>query len=298
MKNTQNNIIDQNNIIEFVQSNNLRKNLATLILVFIALFLIAKTVLTYKQAVSFENTNNINYISVNGKAEEYVIPDTLTFNITIMEEGKDISTVTSLAKAKAEKAIATLVANGVERENIKLESYYVSDKYENVSQPCMYPTIMEAGMERSIAPCEVSNSKIVGQILTQTMSVKVRDIEKNANNDQRTKIIGELSAQNIKADGFNFTVYDIESVQKNIREQAIKNAKEDAKKLAKDLGVGLDELASFSDNASSIYPMYSGAGYDTMNARSAKAESAPQAPELTPGQEKIVSNVTLTYSIK
>jgi uncharacterized protein YggE len=288
----------QNNIIEFIQSNNLRKNLVTLTLVFIALFMIAKTVLTYKEAVSFENTNNINYISVSGKAEEYIIPDTLTFNITIMEEGKDVSEATSKAKTKADQAIATLVANGIERENIKLESYYVSDKYQNVSQPCIYPTMMKVSAEPAIAPCEVSNSKIVGQILTQTMSVKVRDIEKNANNEQRTKIISELSAQNIKADGFNFTVYDIESVQKSIREKAINNAKEDAKKLAKDLGVRLDELASFSDNVSPVYPMYSGAGYDTMNARSAKAESAPMAPELTPGQEKIVSNVTLTYSIK
>lgn len=287
-----------NNITEFVQSNNLRRNLATLILIFIALFLIAKTVLTYKEAVSFENVNNVNYISVNGKAEEYIIPDTLTFNITIMEEGKDVSEVTAKAKTKADQAIATLMANGIERENIKLESYYVNDKYENVSKPCVYPAMMDGGMERAIAPCEVSNSKIVGQILTQTMSVKVRDIEKNANNEQRTKIIGELSAQNIKADGFNFTVYDIESVQKSIREQAIKNAKNDAKKLAKDLGVHLDELASFSDNASPVYPMYGGAAYDTMSARSVKAEVAPQAPELTPGQEKVVSNVTLTYSIK
>jgi uncharacterized protein YggE len=288
----------QNNIMEFIQSNNLRKNLITLTLVFIALFMIAKTVLTYKEAVSFENTNNINYISVSGKAEEYIIPDTLTFNITIMEEGKDVSEVTSKAKTKADQAIATLVANGIERENIKLESYYVSDKYQNVSQPCIYPTMMKVGIEQAVAPCEVSTSKIVGQILTQTMSVKVRDIEKNANNEQRTKIISELSAQNIKADGFNFTVYDIESVQKSIREKAINNAKEDAKKLAKDLGIRLDDLASFSDNASPVYPMYGGAGYDSMNARSVKAESAPVAPELTPGQEKIVSNVTLTYSIK
>lgn len=288
----------QQNITEFVQSNNLRRNIATLILVFIALFLVAKTVLTYKEAVSFENPNNINYISVNGKAEKYIVPDTLTFNITIREEGRDVADVTAKAKGKTEKAIAILVANGVSKENIKTENYNISDKYENVATPCAYPTMMKVGISASIAPCEVTNSKIVGQILTQTTIVKIRDIEKNANNDQRTKIIGELSAENIKADGFNFTVYDIEAVQKEIREEAIKNAKEDAKRLARALGVHLDELSSFSDNAQPPYPLYGGAAYDTMSTKSARPEMAPVAPELTPGQQKITSNVTLTYSIR
>lgn len=290
-----------NNIIEFIELNNLRKNLATLIFVFIALFLIVQTVLTYKQAVSFKNPNMSNYINVNGKAEEYVIPDTLIFNININEEGKDISEATLKAKNKNEKAIAILVANGIDKENIKLENYSVIDKYENVSEPCASVSsemIKVNGVTPVLttAPCQVSNSKIVGQILNQTMSVKIRDIEKNADNEKRTKIIGELAKENIKADGFNFTVYDIESVQKNIREKAIKNAKEDAKKLAKDLGVRLDELSSFSDNTSPAYPMY--ASSDSMSVKSARDEMSPQAPELTPGQQKITSNVTLTYSIK
>lgn len=293
-----------NNITEFIESNNLRKNLATLILVFIALFLIVQTVLTYKQAVSYKNPNMSNYINANGKAEEYVIPDTLTFNIIINEEGKDISEATAKAKDKNQKAIDILVANGVDKKNIKLENYNVIDKYENVAEPCAYTSsemikvnvALPVVSGISTAPCQVSNSKIVGQILNQTMSVKIRDIEKNADNEKRTKIISELAKENIKADGFSFTVYDIESVQKNIREQAIKNAKEDAKKLAKDLGVRLDELSSFSDNVSPVYPMYSGA--DMMSVKSARAEMSPQAPELTPGQQKITSNVTLTYSIK
>jgi uncharacterized protein YggE len=133
----------KNNIIEYIESDNLRRNVVTLILIFIALFLIAKTVLTYKEAVSFENMSNINYISVSGKAERYIVPDTLTFNITINEEGKDVNDVTMKAKVKTEKAIAILVANGVEKENIKTENYNISDKYENIAEPCIYPTMMK-----------------------------------------------------------------------------------------------------------------------------------------------------------
>jgi uncharacterized protein YggE len=129
------------------------------------------------------------------------------------------------------------------------------------------------------------------------MVIKIRDIEKNANNEKRTKIISELAAENIKADGFSFTVYDIESVQKEIREEAIKSAKTDAKKLTKDLGVHIDELSSFSDNTSPVYPMYS-AKMDVMSTKNGGDEMSTIAPELVPGQQKITSNVTLTYSIK
>jgi uncharacterized protein YggE len=289
----------QNNVSEFIQSSNLKRNLYTLILVFIALFLISKTVLTYKEAVSFKNPNSVNYISVSGKAEEYIKPDTLTFYITVNEEGKNVSEATAKVTTKVNQAIAILTANGVSKDNVKLEAYNVSDKYENVSQSCESQEIMKIGINPGFipAPCQVSNSKIVGQIITQSISVKIRDIEKNANNDQRTKILGELTAQNIKADNFAFTVYDIDIVKKEIREMAIKNAKEDAKKLAKDLGVRLDQLSSFSDN-NGDFPIY-GMGGDAMNFKSARVESAPvSAPELTPGQQKVISNVTLTYSIK
>jgi uncharacterized protein YggE len=157
----------------------------------------------------------------------------------------------------------------------------------------------EIGVSESFAPCQVSNSKIVGQVLNQVTVVKIRDIEKNANNDQRTKIISELSQENIKADGFNFTVYDIESVKKDIREEAIENAKEDARRLSSSLGVKLNNISSFSDDTQPIYPMYGGDAYESMSVRSAKVEDVTMtAPELTPGQQKITSNVTLTYSIK
>jgi len=283
----------QQNLTELVQSSDLRKNLFTLILIFIALFLIAKTVLTYKQASNYQNVDNLNYITVSGKAEEYVTPDTLTFTVSINEEGKDISEVTAKAKAKADKAIEILTANGISKENIKLESYYVSDKYD--TKPCVYQTAPTDTRIAPYVPCQ-SSTTVIGQNLYQTMTVKIRDIEKNATNDQRTKLVGELSAQNIKADGFNFTVYDMDAAQKAIREKAIENAKADAKRLAKELNVSLKQLSSFNEDGNNNGGFYS--SNDMMSAKAVAAPMAVAAPELTPGQQKIVSNVSLTYSIR
>jgi uncharacterized protein YggE len=288
----------QQNFTDLIQSNNLRKNLFTLILIFIALFLIVKTVLTYKEAVDYKNINNVSYISVNGKSEIYAKPDTLTFNININEEGKDNAEVTKKVAEKEKKAIEILKANGVKEENIKLQGYNTQDKYNTVTTPCSY-TMMSADskMQPMIArPCESTDSKIVGQTINQTMEVKIRDIDTNANAEIRTKIMSELSAQNIKADGFTFVVYDVDTIKKQMREKAIANAKVDAKKLAKELGVRLDVLSSFSDN-NGMYPMY-GMGGDAMMSKSSAETQVTTAPELTPGQQKITSNVTLTYSIK
>lgn len=290
----------ENNFIDYIKSSNLRRNLFTTILAFLALFLIAKTVLTYKEAVDYKNINNISFITVTGKAEEYLIPDTLAFNITINEEGKNNAEATQKVANKEKKAIEILKSNGVKEEDIKLQGYNTQDKYENVSTSCEYgkvmPMIATTNTVKAIAPCSTTSSKIVGQIITQTIEVKIRDISKNADNDKRQKIMSELSAQNIKADNFAFTVYDLDSVKKELRAEAIKNAKLDAKKLSKDLGVKLDELTSFSDNNN--YPMY-GMGGDMATMKSVRAEMAPvSAPELTPGQEKVTVNVSLTYSIK
>ncbi len=291
----------QNNLVDLIQSNNLRKNLFTLILVFTALFLIVETVLTYKEAVDYKNPSNMNFISVNGKSERYVKPDTLLFSININEEGKDNLETTQKVADKNKKAIDILKANGIKDEDIKLDSYYIQDKYESVKEPCAYsqPVSTDVNIKTMIAaPCYSTNSKIVGQIITQRIKVKIRDIEKNANNEIRTKIINELSAQNIKADEFTFIVYDIDSVRKEIREEAIKNAKEDAKKLAKQLGVRLGDLSNFSDNANSA-PVYGmGGDMSVMKSSFSEASAPVKAPELNPGQEKVSVDVTLTYSIK
>lgn len=286
------------NFTDLIQSSNLRKNLFTLILVFIALFLIVKTVLTYKEAVNYKNPNNVSYITVTGKSEIYVKPDTLTFNININEEGKDNAEVTKKVAEKEKKAIEILKANGIKEENIKLQGYSTQDKYETVTAPCAYPSLsVDVKIQPMIArPCESTNSKIVGQTITETMEVKIRDIDKNANGEARTKIITELSAQNIKADGFSFVVYDVDAIRKQMREKAIENARLDAKKLVKELGVRLDQLTSFSDNGN--YPMYSASSDAMMSSKTMSGYQAPSAPELTPGQQKIVSDVSLTYSIR
>lgn len=286
-----------NTFISWVQATPLRKGVLSTIFIFIALALIAKTVLLFKQAAQVgQGENYPQSITVTGKAEEFVKPDTLQFTISINEEGKDVGEATNKSGEKAKQAIAILKANGVEEKNIKTISYSVQDKYESVSEPCVYPSTAPNVKMMPMVPCSNTTSKIVGSTVYQTLEVKIQDIEKNATTEQRSKIVGELASANIKTDGFTFTVFDLETVKTRVRAEAISKAKADAKILARNLGVNLKELVGFSEQGGDMpYPAYMSA-----RAEGAMKDVAVTVPtvQLPTGEQKVTVAIMLSYLIK
>ncbi len=78
------------------------------------------------------------------------------------------------------------------------------------------------------------------------------------------------------------------------RAKAIVNAREKAEVLAKQLGVNLGNVVSFSENSGGYPMMYAAKAMDM-----AVGASMPErAPELPKGENKITSNVTITYEIR
>ena len=76
-------------------------------------------------------------------------------------------------------------------------------------------------------------------------------------------------------------------------ESLLKDAKEKAKVLASELGVGLGKVVSFSENSGG-YPMY----VEKRMMDSALVSSVAPAPVLPKGENKITSNVSITYEIR
>ncbi|MES2985978.1 MAG: SIMPL domain-containing protein [Patescibacteria group bacterium] len=289
-----------NTFIAWVQATPLRKGILSTIFIFIALALVATTVLLFKQASRVGVSENYpQTLNVTGKAEEYVKPDTLQFNISINEEGKDVGEATKKAGDKVAQAITILKANGVEEKNIKTSNYSVQDKYDSVSEPCAYSSSAVSSDMRvmAVAPCTNTTSKIVGSTVYQSLEVKIQDIEKNATAEQRSKIVGELAAANIKTDGFTFTVFDLDAVKARVREEAIKEARADAKVLARNLGVKLRGLSSFSEGGDYMPYAYGSARAEMMSAKDVAAPMVPTV-QLPTGEQKVTSTVTLTYLIK
>ncbi len=129
--------------------------------------------------------------------------------------------------------------------------------------------------------------KIVGYSASQSISVKIRNVD-TAN--QVSTGLAEVGITNIS--GPTFTIDDEDVYKENARAQAIVDAQVQAKVLASQLHVRLGDIVTFSENGSGYQPMM----YEKSDMMSANA-GAP-APTLPKGENKINSNVTITYEIR
>ncbi|MFZ2769688.1 MAG: SIMPL domain-containing protein, partial [Minisyncoccia bacterium] len=106
--------------------------------------------------------------------------------------------------------------------------------------------------------------------------------------------VGDKGATNIS--GLTFTNDDPDKVMKEAKAEAIKDAKSKAEDLAKSLGVRLVKVVGYYDNSQGGYPiMADSAGFNGVSMMKATAPSAPTVPT---GENKVTANVTVTYEIR
>lgn len=227
----------------------------------------------------------MNSISVTGKGETYMIPDTASFVYTVLEEGKTATEAQDKSTAKTNAVLAALEKADIEEKDIKTVSYNINPKYEYRSNPRNIDGSCPMGY------CTDGKSVIIGYEVSQSIEVKVRDIEKAGD---ILALVGGLNVSNVS--GLSFVIDDMEAAKAEVRKQAIQDAKEKAKVISKELGVKFDEIISFYESGQDGYPMpmaemgYGGTAYATMDAK--------VAPSLPVGENKLTTMVTITYSIK
>ncbi len=278
--------------MSWVNESPLRKNIAQTILILLAIVLLGKAVLLFRQVNHVGVADNApQNVYVNGHADAYLKPDTLLFHLSVNEEGKTVTEATQKSAEKINKAIAVLKANGVDEAQIKTTYYNVSDKHENINTPCaiVAPSVKMMSTQ-VVEPCSNVSSRIIGSIVSQSLEVRVKDL------DKRDKIVADLAAIAVKIDGVSFTIFDIDAATADIRKEAIKNAKETAKKLQSQLGVDFGPVAGFSENTGGYNP-YISARVESM-AVDKTSNSMTPSPALPIGEQKVSVEVTLTYLIK
>jgi uncharacterized protein YggE len=208
-----------------------------------------------------------NIISVTGKGEMDVKPDTSSITLTIRESGKDAKEGEGKITAKSTKFLAS-IKSLIEEKDIKTESYNSYPRYA-------YPANQIA--------------KIDGYEMSQVITLKVRDL-KNVG-----KVLELISAAGInEVAGPNYEIGDIEKYKTDTRALAIKDAKVKAEVLAKQLGVDLVRIVNFSEGGDYVQPIYM-RGDAMMKTMSAEVA---QVPVLPAGENKVSSNVTITFEIK
>jgi uncharacterized protein YggE len=216
-------------------------------------------------------------ITVSGEGKATAIPDVALITTSIHKEGK----TSAEAKAQVDKiagaVIAAAQASGVSKDDVKTIGYNLNPKYEWQQMSCP---------REGFVPCPPGKNVQVGFEVTQSLEVKVRDI------NNASKVIDALTAAGATdLSGPNFTVDSPTKVQAEAREKAIADAKAKAEKLADELGVHLIRIASFSEG---------GNVYSAPRAVYMKAEmdmAAGSASQLPVGQNDYSSNVMITYEI-
>lgn len=249
-------------------SDDFMKRLKVFSFVVLALSAVAY-VYQYGRSVRFTSQNSF---TVTGEADTEVPTDIATFTVSVVTEGGN--NVSDIQKQNVEKMNAInafLKEQGVEKKDLKTSQYSLSPRYS-------YPKC-----EGLLSPCPPPS--ISGYTLTQTLTVKVRDLEKLGN---ILSGITEKGANTVS--GISFTVDDDNDARQKARTEAIENAKKKARDIAKAGNFRVGRLISvFEEENSGIQ---SGFGGDSLEIK------AVQVPIIESGTQSGKVRMNLTYEIK
>lgn len=261
-----------------LENQTVRKT-AVVTLGILALFLLAQTLgefQSYRFIGSSPSAQSL--ISVSGKGEVVGIPDIATFSFSVTEESLLVKEAQDSAAEKTNAILKYLKDSGVAEKDIKTAGYNIYPRYEyNGARTLMYP------------PQSEGKQTLAAYVVSQSVSVKVRKLEDAG---KALAGIGELGATNISDLSFDFDKRD--ELVREARDKAIQDARKEAAKLAKSLGVRLVRIISYNEGG--YYPVYARA--EAAYGMGGDMVAPKAAPEIPVGEDKITSNVTITYEVK
>jgi len=220
--------------------------------------------------------------SVSGEGKSVAIPDIASFSFGVITEGgKDVTALQTQNTERINKAISFLKDQGIEEKDIKTEGYNLQPRYQYSN--CSYLS------SRSDTVCPPP--AIVGYTVTQTVSVKVRELKKAG--DILSGVVNN-GANNVSQ--LNFTLDDPEAAKAAARTEAFDKAKAKAKAIADEGGFRVGRLVSVSVNDGNgpiIYGMGAGSAEDAY-----LAKSIAPSPTIEVGSQDVKVSVYQTYEIK
>lgn len=249
-----------------------------ILIIIIGVFTLAKIVNEVKQSKYIGRGNQpANTISISGKGEVSAVSDIATLTINLNKDGKTSKEAQTLLNDSITKTLSYLTEQKIDNKDIKSEYGGVSPKYSYEKSACF------------TYPCPASDPKIVGYTATQSITVKVRDV------DNASTVRTGLTALGVTdISGPTFSIDNEDKIKEDARALAITDAKAKASVLANELGVTLGKVVSFSENSGGNYPVMYSAKSVAMDSASVQAP----APTLPKGENKITSEVSITYEIR
>lgn len=229
-----------------------------------ALYLVKTFDISYP--LTIVSTSKSTELAVVGEGKVEVTPDT-----TYVDAGITVDRASSVDEAQKKinetnnKIINALREIGIEKADIKTSNYsiYPNYKYEN------------------------NENKLDGYNGNTTIEIKVRDPQLASKVIETATTAGANQIQ-----GSRFVVDKPELYREQARNAAIKNAKDQAQKMAKDLGIKLGKITNIVESIPNQPVLYK-----TMMAEGIGAGGGGSA-NIEPGSQTITSVVTLYFEKK
>lgn len=213
-----------------------------------------------------------NTVSVSASGEIYAKPDLALISFSVVTEAKTVAEAMAKNTEKMNDIIDFVKNQGVESKDLKTTSFNIYPRYE-------------WRKETGLPPYPQGERVLVGYEVSQSLEVKIRDMEKIGGIIQ-----GATDAGANQVGSLQFTIDNEDEFKKQAREQAINKAKEKAEELASQLGVNLVRIIDFRE--SSVVPRY----YD-LKAMEAPSGGGEEAAQIETGENKIEVTVNITYEI-
>ena len=235
--------------------------LTPIFLVFIFVFLMS----FFRIGIPVQVTQNMTTteLSVTGEGKVDIVPNTATVDVGVrVNKAATVDAAQSQINETNNAIIAAMQKLGIEKQNIKTSNYSVYPSYDYSS----------------------GSDEIRGYDGNVTLSIKTKNV------DQISQVIAaatESGANEIQ--NTRFEVEDPATYRAEARKKAIDNAKEEAQKLAQELGIKLGKVVNIVEHTSSgndVYPYM---------AERAQGLGGGGGASFEPGSQTITSVVTLYF---
>lgn len=209
-------------------------------------------------------------ITVTAEGKTTVSPDLAEISFSVLSQGKDPQTLSANNNDKMNAVLQFVKAQGIDDKDLTTTDYNLSPNYQ-----------YDRNTQRNF---------ITGYTLTQTVQVKVRDLNKVA-----TVLSGLAPLGVNQIGGVNFTFDDPEKFLAVARADAFVKAEAKAKEMATAAGASLGMVMSVAENNYIPTPraLYMGAN----SAAGLGGVETASAPTIQPGTQDVTDNVSITYEL-
>ncbi len=239
--------------------------IAGIVLVILGVFLVAKARNEFAVHRTIGRPADVrDTFTIEGEGKVSGAPTLAEISFGLLSEGADVARIQQENTQKVNAMVAAVKQMGITEKDIQTSQYSINPKYDYKD----------------------GTSKIVGYQVSQSVSLKLRDLSKIG--DVLTKV-GQMGGNQVS--GPTFTIDDPSSLKQEARMKALEDARKKAEALSGVLGVRVGRVVTFSESSNSPIPpmpvMY----------REMAMDAAAQVanPTIEAGSLDVRSNVSVTF---